>query len=248
MFERAVEVAESGRVDEVWVRCSEADETNYGHLNEVVAGLKHDRVKIKAEKQTFDELARQYMGWAAEERASGRRLPPTFVMIDPFGVKGVHMETLRKLLEIDRVEVFLTLMVRDPARFLEGYDQALTALFGGEQWRACREASDRPECLMRAFDSVIRPAAAKYMLPFKVYEDQRNTLLYYLVHLTNHDRGMREMKRKMLTKSGEMTFYPITLRPPVRSSSTYLSKRRIRRSSDTFSRPTGGVNCGSLNS
>jgi len=129
-------------------------------------------------------------------------------MVDPYGVKGVRLQTLRELLRFERVEVFLTFMVRDPARHLEGnYDAALTELFGGDAWRACVESTDRSECLMRTFQEVVTKDAAEYVLPYKVHEDEKQTVLYYLVHLTNNDRGMRVMKEKMIRKSGEMTFY-----------------------------------------
>lgn len=136
-------------------------------------------------------------------------------MVDPYGVKGVKLETLRQMLAFDRVEVLLTFMVRDPSRFLKegNYAAPLTALFGGTAWKDCEDAEDRPACLMRRFREIVVPDVAKYVLPFTVYEDERKTVLYYLVHLTNNDLGMREMKKAMVKKHGEMTFYPITLRP-----------------------------------
>jgi hypothetical protein len=51
-------------------------------------------------------------------------------------------------------------------------------------------------------------------MPFRVYEDERKTIVYYLVHLTNSDLGMREMKEAMVKKSGDMTFWPVTLKHP----------------------------------
>jgi three-Cys-motif partner protein len=209
MFERAAAVADDGKAQEVWVRCSEPNETNFAYLKDVCDGLSHPKVKILPTPETFEEVAQKFIEFAKGTNSP----PPTFVMVDPYGVKGVRLETMRELLSFDRVEVFLTFMVRDPARFMEGYDQALTALFGSDAWRECIGASDRPECLMRTFQSVVTRDVAEYVLPYKVHEDERKTVLYYLVHLTNNDRGMRVMKEKMIRKSGEMTFFPITLRP-----------------------------------
>jgi hypothetical protein len=67
---------------------------------------------------------------------------------------------------------------------------------------------------MLKFQEVVRPEIAAYATPFRVFEDERRTVLYYLVHLTNNDLGMREMKKAMVKKSGEMTFWPVTVRPP----------------------------------
>lgn len=212
MFERACAVADKGAVDEVWVRCAEPNETNFKQLNEVCDGLSHPKVTMRPKRERFEELAQSYIGYARKQKTP----PPTFVMVDPYGVKGVRLQTLRDLLSFDRVEVFLTFMVRDAARHLEGnYAAALTELFDGDAWRRCIEDDGvRTECLMRTFQEVVTNDAAAYVLPYKVHEDESKRVLYYLVHLTNNDRGMRVMKEKMVKKSGEMTFFPVTLRPP----------------------------------
>ncbi len=171
----------------------------------------HPKIKVHATEETFEELANKFIEWARKQKTC----PPTFVMVDPYGVKGVRLQTIKELLEFDRVEVLLTFMVRDPARFLkeENYEEPLTALFGGEAWKACEDAEDRAECLKRQFRDVVTSDITKYAVPFRVYEDERKTVLYYLIHLTNNDLGMREMKEAMVKKTGEMTFFPITLRP-----------------------------------
>jgi three-Cys-motif partner protein len=211
MFERAKKVAEDGLVEKVLIRCSEPNEINFGHLKEVTDGLQHPKVTVHPSQETFEDVARKFIEWAQGEKTP----PPTFVMVDPYGVKGVRLETIRELLQFDRSEVLLTFMVRDPARFLkeENYEEPLTTLFGGDAWKVCEHADDRPECLMRQFREVVTLSIAKYAVPFKVYEDERKTVLYYLIHLTNNDLGMREMKEAMVKKSGEMTFLPIRLRP-----------------------------------
>lgn len=211
MFERAVQVVDDGLAKKVAIRCSEPNETNFSHLQEVAKGLEHERVTIKATQETFEEVAQKFLGYARKQGNPA----PTFVMVDPYGVKGVKLETLKQMLEFDRVEVLLTFMVRDPSRFLKegNYADPLTALYGGEAWKDCEDAADRPVCLMRRFREIVVPDVAKYALPFTVYEDERKTILYYLVHMTNNDLGMREMKKAMVKKHGEMTFFPITLRP-----------------------------------
>lgn len=212
MFERASQVADDGLVEKVLIRCSEPDDTNFAHLEEVCDGLVHPNVKVKPTQETFEDIARRFI---EKYDKKTNPPPPTFVMVDPYGVKGVRLDTLRELLRFDRLEVLLTFMVRDPARFLEAnYEDALTALFGGETWRHCADEEGRAECLMRKFNEVVTTDAATYALPYEVHEDEKKVVLYYLVHLTNSDLGMRVMKEAMVKKSGEMTFFPITLRPP----------------------------------
>jgi hypothetical protein len=119
-------------------------------------------------------------------------------------------------MKLERLEVFLTLMVRDPARFLteENYAAPLTELFGGDAWRECIDAENKPQCLMFKFRDIALEGVADYVLPYRVFEDEKQTVLYYLVHLTNNDLGMREMKKAMMKRTGDMSFYPVTLRPP----------------------------------
>jgi three-Cys-motif partner protein len=214
MHDRAVELVEAGLVEHVAIRCSEKDPTNYKHLKGVFAEIpKHDGVTVKVTEETFQEVAEGFLEWV---KTQPRPTPPTFVFVDPFGISGVSLDLLRRLMEVERLEVFLTLMVRDPARFLteENYAQPLTELFGGDRWRECIEAEDKPQCLMLKFREIVLDGVAEYALPYRVFEDERQTVLYYLVHLTNNDLGMREMKKNMMKRTGDMSFYPVTLRPP----------------------------------
>jgi hypothetical protein len=91
----------------------------------------------------------------------------------------------------------------------------LNEFFGGDAWRACVDPNEhaRTECLLLRYQDVVRPDIALYATPFRVFEDERQTPLYYLVHLTNHPLGMRRMKEAMIAQSEEMTFWPITVRP-----------------------------------
>jgi three-Cys-motif partner protein len=213
MFDRAVEVMNDELAKSVLIRCAEPNEGNFAHLQEVCSELTHPKVRIVPTQESFVEIGTHLVEWAERESHP----PPIFVMVDPFGVRGVPLELLERLLKIDRLEVLLTFMVRDPSRFLmeENYEEPLTALFGGDAWRTCIDAPDRPKCLMLRFQEVVRERGiAKHALPFTVYEDERRTVLYYLVHLTNSDLGMREMKDAMVAKSGDMTFWPVTIKNP----------------------------------
>ena len=212
MFEQAVRVVEDGLAKRVLIRCAEPSEKNFEHLAEVCAGLKHRQVKIVPRRQTFEEIAVALADWAEPRKPP----PPTFVMVDPYGVRGVSLTLVRRLMSIKRLEVLLTFMVRDSSRFLmdSSYEAPLTAFFGGENWRQCDTAADRAACLLLRYQGVVRTSIAQFATPFRVFEDERRTVLYYLVHLTNNDLGMREMKEAMVAKSGEMTFWPITVRPP----------------------------------
>jgi three-Cys-motif partner protein len=213
MFDRAVETVDAGFANAVWIGCAEPNASNFkDHLEPVCEALKHPGVDIHPTQETFEQAGTKLAEWAEKQNPK----VPIFVMVDPYGVRGVPMALLQRLLQIDRVEVLLTLMVRDSGRFIdeENYEKPLTDLFGGDAWRQCAGAERRDECLLLKFQEVVRPEVACWATPFRVFEDERRTVLYYLVHLTNNARGMREMKKSMVKKAGDMTFWPVTVRPP----------------------------------
>ena len=91
MFERAAQVADDELVEHVLVRCSEPNGVNFGHLKEVCDGLDHPRVTVRPTQETFEELAQRFITYAKDHSPP----PPTFIMVDPYGVKGVDLSTLK---------------------------------------------------------------------------------------------------------------------------------------------------------
>lgn len=213
IYRRAVEAVEAGRVQSVEIVCVEANPGNFRQLSEELAELKHPRVSIRPRNDTFDVIANEV---ADRAELPGGRPPPIFFTADPYGFRGVPLRTIERLLRIQSLEVLVTFMVRDQRRFLKmgNIEGTLAELFGGDAWRPCREAEDADRCLVQAYRKVILDGQiAEFATPFQVHEDERRTTLYYLVHLTNNGRGMREMKEAMVETSSDMTFWPVTVRP-----------------------------------
>jgi three-Cys-motif partner protein len=213
MFERAAQAADAGRVKQVSVICIEANQANFRHLEAVLDDLRHAHVSVTARNETFDVVAN---GVADRAATPGVKPPPIFFTADPFGFRGVPFATIERLMRIPRMEVLVTFMVRDQRRFLgmENVEAPLTELFGGNSWRECQGAPDPDRCLVQRYgDGIRRNGVARWATPFQVYEDERRQTLYYLVHLTDNARGMREMKEAMVETSSDMTFWPVTVRP-----------------------------------
>lgn len=214
IFDRAVEVVEAGHAKEVVIGCIEKDRKNFAELKALCESLDHPQVRIEARHKTFAEAAGELADWAEKRR----KPTPIFVTADPYGFRGVPLRVIKRLLTLKRTEVLVTFMARDMGRFLNepNVEAPLTEFFGGASWRECaeRELPDRPPCLLLKYQDVVRPDIATWATPFRVYEDERKTVLYYLVHLTNKDLGMRKMKQAMVRQSGDMTFWPVTIRPP----------------------------------
>ena len=216
-FKRACEAVDAERAQQVSIRCVEYSRDNYAYLMGVIGELSHQGVTIEARNDRFDVVANEVADHEHVIRKRRERVPPIFFFADPFGFSGIHLETLGRLLAVKRWEVLLTFMVRDMRRFLEqrNFEAPLTAFFGGETWKECADAEDREQCLLLRFSQTVRERGiARFALPFRVFEDERRQTLYYLVHLTNEPLGMREMKKAMIKTSPEMTFWPVTVRPP----------------------------------
>ena len=214
-WNRAVEAVSSGRPREVQIYCIELNDGNYTDLCSVIHGLKHPRVQIEARHGSF---AVEAASTAATLR-SGTRVPPSFWTADPYGFAGVPLETIRDLMTLPRAEVLITFMVRDMRRFLAepNFAEPLDQFFGGSAWKSCvakESADERERCLLLTYSALIRDGVARFATPFRVFEDERRQTLYYLVHLTNEPLGMREMKKAMIKESPDMTFWPVTVRPP----------------------------------
>jgi three-Cys-motif partner protein len=214
IYEAAVRAVRRGVAKDITILCSEANASNFESLEQVVADLEPwEGVEIRTQAKEFAVAAAPVAEWLAKKR---RRIP-AFAFVDPFGFTGVPLDVIKALMSVDHVEVLLTFMARDMSRFLtlESVEETLTEFFGGEAWRQCVEPEEdaRTECLLLRYQEIVRPEIARYATPFRVFEDERQATLYYLVHLTNHPLGMRRMKEAMVAHSPDMSFWPITVRP-----------------------------------
>ncbi len=214
-FKRAAEAVDGGRPAQVFIRCVEKDAHNFADLLSAVGALRHPGVSIDARNGAFSEQALE----SAARLRKWTTVPPVFWTADPYGFRGVPLSTIRELMSLPRSEVLITFMVRDMRRFLgePNHQVALTEFFGGDDWRECLSRDDeenREQCLLLTYSRLIRRGIARFATPFRVFEDERRQTLYYLVHLTNSPLGMRQMKRAMVRESRDMTFWPVTVRPP----------------------------------
>ena len=214
IYEAAVRAVGDGVAQQIEILCSEANSSNFASLQTVTARLPECAgVKLRTREEEFAPAATRVAQWLADQRGT----IPTFLFVDPFGFTGVPLDVIKALMSVPHVEVLLTFMARDMSRFLtlDTVEEALNEFFGGDAWRACVDPDEeaRTECLLLRYQEIVRPDIALYATPFRVFEDQRQTPLYYLVHLTNHPLGMRRMKEAMIAQSEEMTFWPITVRP-----------------------------------
>lgn len=126
---------------------------------------------------------------------------PTFLFIDPFGIKGLPIEILTRLMSHRRTEILINIMNGFLNRFLEhdNYERHCDALFGTREWRKGQNLphSDKEIFLRELYEKQLRSkVGAKYISLFTMKND-RNMTIYDLYFATNSKRGIDKMKEAM---------------------------------------------------
>jgi three-Cys-motif partner protein len=147
------------------------------------------------------------------------RLAPTFAFIDPFGVSGVPLEIIDRLMAHGSCEVLITFMVSYIHRFLSRpeFEPHCDRLFGCEDWRAANElrGQDRESFLRGLYQRQLENSdigvGAEYVRFFTM-KDARNRTIYDLFFATNHRSGIDAMKDAMwqVDQTGAYSFSDAT--------------------------------------
>jgi len=149
-----------------------------------------------------------------DERQS--HLAPSFTFIDPFGVSGVPLEMIVRLMKHPKSEVLITCMLSYIQRFISTpeFEKHMDRLFGCADWRQALEivGQERESFLrmlyQRQLESVV---GAKYVRHFTM-KDVKNKTIYDLFFATNSASGMDAMKEAMwnVDQSGAYAFSDAT--------------------------------------
>jgi hypothetical protein len=128
------------------------------------------------------------------------RLAPAFMMIDPFGVKDVPLELLRRFFQNDKSEAYISFMYESMNRFDEApeFSEHLDALFGTGEWRDTFRIEDpdaRKQAVYALYERQLRAVGAKHVLYFELLDGGRH--VYTLFFATKHALGCDRMKQAM---------------------------------------------------
>lgn len=132
---------------------------------------------------------------------SGRQLAPSLVFIDPFGVSGVPMELVRRVMATPSCEVLINFMVGYAHRFITApeFEPHLNIIFGTHSWLDGRSMNghERVDFLRRMYLHELQRkdvgGSARYARAFSML-DRKNQPIYDLVFATNHPVGIDRMK------------------------------------------------------
>jgi len=144
------------------------------------------------------------------------QLAPTFAFIDPFGVSGIPLDMIARLMKHPKCEVLITCMLGYIQRFVgtPEFEDHMDQLFGCAEWRVALEMSGeaREEFLRALYQRQLETVVgAKYVRHFTM-KDDRNKTIYDLFFATNSASGIDAMKDAMwkVDESGGDSFSDAT--------------------------------------
>ena len=208
ILQRAAEIVDAGWVGQVTCAFVEIDVENFRNLADILGsrGPQHSGVKVTGPyNDSFENIAEGLID------SAGDRFAPSFWFVDPFGFTGISFETVRRIMSLERSEVFVTLMLRDIGRFLGHADleQAFDRLFGTREWLAIVESEaageEKEQALRDLYIAQLRSLGCK-VTAFRVSMDEKAQTLYYMVHATRHCRGRWLMKDVMKRQGANGVF------------------------------------------
>lgn len=144
-----------------------------------------------------------------ELEGDGSRIAPSLMMLDPFGVKGVPIELVRRFLAHAHTEVYISFMYESFRRFEEQpeFESHLDALFGSSEWRRTLAHPDPEHARQETYalyERCLRSAGAEYVVHFDIYRGGR--LIYSVFFATKHPLGCDRMKAAMWRSAPDGSF------------------------------------------
>lgn len=129
---------------------------------------------------------------------SGKRLAPTFLMADPFGVSDTPFGVIARVLRHEKSEVYISFMYEAINRWktTPEFEPHLNSLFGCPDWRVGIDIDDpvqKKAFFFSLYRDRLKAAGASYVIHFELY--QGNRLVYAIFFGTKHLLGCDRMKQ-----------------------------------------------------
>ena len=157
-------------------------------------------IEVKARCGTFEEHIGEAFGNIQIFEDDCLPTIPSFVMVDPFGIKGIPLSLLEKLAAFPKVELLISFMYEPIARFLSSleFKPHLDALFGTEEWREAMglTSDDKKQFLSNLYAHQLMKIGMEYVRLFEM-RDAGNRTEYFLAFATHHVEGLRVIKDAM---------------------------------------------------
>jgi three-Cys-motif partner protein len=183
----------------------EVDELLYPPLEKAVTDFAkaNPRVRMpKTEWASFADGVRKLLN------ESNGRLAPTFLFVDPCGVRGTSFETIKAVMACKSSEAFIFFNI-DGVRRIAGLDKVSEVLVEllGKRKRAeelfanlqkTADVGERERMILATYRCALREdMGVDYTIPFRVESEERQRTSHYLIHASSHPLGFKIMKEIM---------------------------------------------------
>jgi len=203
----------------------EEDPARFAMLKRILDGRQHPpNVEVKVRRGTFvDHIGEAFEGLEALRDAGWVSHRPSFVMVDPFGPKGLPLSLLRRLALFPKTELLISFMYEPISRFLEHPDFAphLDDLFGTREWRdaVALAPDDKKAHLSTLYARQLRSIGMEYVRLFEM-KDAGNRTEYFLAFATHSEDGIRAIKEAMwkVDQAGGIVFSDFTATDPAQAT------------------------------
>ncbi|MSQ10640.1 MAG: three-Cys-motif partner protein TcmP [Dehalococcoidia bacterium] len=154
--------------------------------------------RIQPIRGTFESTIEEVLSRLDEQ---GKRLAPSFVLIDPFGPAGFPMSWVERVAKYPKTEVLINFSYQPLNRwFLNGPSKhrRVDELFGDDRWRSVLSITvpaEKERFLLERYREAL-VARGWQGIPFRMV-NKHNQTQYHLLFGTKHPLGMRCMKRAM---------------------------------------------------
>jgi three-Cys-motif partner protein len=183
---------------------NEANPDRHERLTEVITEYVAEHqpwpqnVTLRIGNDSFENTAEGILSHLEEQK---RNLAPTFAFVDPFGVKGLPMDLLRRLLSFNRCEVFVYFDFNTVNRFANAgnIDDSLAELFGTDLFMQAAGLSgeDRKSFLHDLYQSQLTEVCGfQFVKSFEMINETGHTG-YFLFYGTRNLKGLEVMKDVM---------------------------------------------------
>ena len=186
-------------------------------LQEILGRRQHpSNVEVKVRCGTFvDHIGEAFEGLETLRDAGLVSQRPSFVMVDPFGPKGLPLEVLRRMARFPKTELLVSFMYEPISRFLEHprFEPLLDDLFGTGEWRQAvgLPPDEKRVFLSELYAKQLRKIGMEYVRLFEM-RDGGNRTEYFLAFATHSKEGLRVIKDAMwkIDAAGGVVFSDFT--------------------------------------
>lgn len=217
----------------------ESDEGRFASLQEQleiykqsIGGSWPSNIKVQCTSDPFDATATGILDYL---ESKGSSLAPTFAFIDPFGISGLPMGLLARLVKSPKCELFINMIMNTAKRFASSgqIDGSLEQLYGTNQFQNAQGLTGRERIVVLHdlyADQLRNVAGMTHVQSFEMINKTGHTS-YFLFYATRAIKGLRAMKDAMwrADPGGGYRFSDLLAGQDVLFAEEFLDVRPLRR-------------------